>query len=70
MSQSTELIRCPLCAVEYEEAESRACHAACGIRSGCQLLRCPSCGYEIPPPARMTRWLSRWLRRRPLQTND
>ncbi len=54
-------IECPMCRTHYDEADGRVCHSGCPLQHGCQLLRCPSCGYEIPAPTRTTRWLSRWL---------
>ena len=56
-----DAVTCPLCGTQYGEAEGRACHAGCPIERGCQLLACPHCGYEVPAPTRLTRWLARWL---------
>jgi len=57
-------IPCPLCGTDYDEAQGRACRSGCPFQAGCRLLRCPHCGYEIPVPGRLTRWLMRWLDRR------
>ncbi len=57
------LITCPLCGGRYGEAEGRCCRPICPLSPGCALLRCPHCGYEVPAPTRLTRWLSQRLRR-------
>jgi len=56
-----DAVTCPLCGARYSEEEGRTCHAGCPLERGCQLLACPRCGYEVPAPSRLTRWLARWL---------
>ncbi len=57
-------IRCPLCGQTYPEAAGRSCRTSgCPLTRTCQLLRCPSCGYEVPAPGRLTRLMTRWLGR-------
>lgn len=58
---STAVITCPLCGTSYSAAEGRRCHTACPVHRRCELLSCPHCGYEVPAPTRLTRWLARWL---------
>ncbi len=58
---SETLITCPLCGEHYSEAEGQSCHGGCPLQSQCNLLGCPRCGYEVPAPTRLTRWLKRWL---------
>lgn len=53
--------RCPMCGCTYDEGQSRSSCDVCPLHHGCHLLRCPNCGYEVPGPTRLTRWLSRWL---------
>jgi len=61
MTPAADRIRCPLCGGEYSEQDGAACQPGCPLSSGCRLLRCPYCGYEIPAPTRLTRWLAaRW----------
>ncbi|HJW88999.1 MAG TPA: hypothetical protein VJ436_00010 [Anaerolineales bacterium] len=31
----------------------------CPVTRGCHLVRCPRCGYEMPPEARLVGWLRR-----------
>jgi len=57
-------MRCGLCGYKFELNEAEAACAGCPLARGCRLVRCPRCGYEMPPEARLTGWLRR-LRRRP-----
>ena len=61
MSPTDPRITCPLCGAPYSEAAGRACHRQCVLARACQLLSCPHCGYELPAPTRLTRWLARRL---------
>jgi transposase len=56
-----QTITCPLCGATYAETEGRGCRGGCPVSSGCNLLACPRCGYEVPAQTKLTRWLSRWL---------
>ena len=57
-------VKCDLCGYRFEPTEAEAACAGCPLARGCRLVRCPRCGYEMPPEARLTGWLRR-LRRRP-----
>jgi hypothetical protein len=57
-----EWTTCALCGARYALAEGRACRPGCPLGRGCDLLRCPFCGYETPAPTPLTRWLDRWIR--------
>lgn len=62
MTADTRRIVCPLCGHTYAETEGRSCRSSgCPLSGGCNLLRCPTCGYEVPAQTRFTRWVSRWL---------
>ena len=54
-------ITCPLCGATYAESEGRGCRGGCPVSSGCNLLACPRCGYEVPAQTKLTRWLAKWL---------
>ena len=57
-------MRCGFCGTEFDAAQAEAACAGCPVaREGCRLVRCPHCGYEMPPEAKLIRWL-RGLRRR------
>jgi rubredoxin len=41
-------MKCSLCGYRYTEEEGKpSCHG-CPLKGGCDMLRCPVCGYEIP----------------------
>ena len=42
-------MKCSLCSHEFDEAASRRSCAGCFNLGGCQMVRCPNCGYETPP---------------------
>jgi hypothetical protein len=47
---------CGLCHREFgEEAAVNGCKG-CPM-GGCKRLRCPHCGYEMPPEPRWLRWI-------------
>ncbi len=37
---------CPLCGFEYDETQL-VCHVACPMASGCAIICCPNCGYQM-----------------------
>ena len=51
---------CPLCGFEFERADT-VCTHGCPLGRFCKLIRCPSCQYEFPEPARPLRWLAKLL---------
>jgi Fe2+ transport system protein FeoA len=53
---------CPLCGTDFAGAE---CHSACPISHGCNMIRCPRCGYEFVESGRFADMLRRWIRRAP-----
>jgi len=56
-------MRCDLCGYEFDPADAEAACAGCPLARGCHLIRCPRCGYEMPPEAKLVSWLRR-LRQR------
>ena len=53
---------CPLCSTDFEGA---ACHSTCPMSRGCDMVRCPRCGYEFVESGRILDMLRRWIRRGP-----
>jgi uncharacterized C2H2 Zn-finger protein len=53
------VFRCALCGGRFSHG-GRAC-APCPLSSGCDLVRCPSCGYTFPRTSRLWAWLRRRL---------
>ncbi|MEE8391112.1 MAG: hypothetical protein V3S14_09995 [Anaerolineae bacterium] len=49
--------KCGFCGHEFDPAEAETACAGCPLASGCHLIRCPQCGYEMPPEAKLVGWL-------------
>ncbi len=57
-------MKCGFCGYEFEPSDAQSACNGCPLVPGCHLLRCPRCGYEMPPEAKLIGWL-RKLRRKP-----
>ena len=59
--QPEQSLTCPMCSARFSEQESATSCANCSLfgAGGCHMLRCPHCGYELPPPARLPKLLAR-----------
>lgn len=51
------VFQCGLCGLRFSHGE-RAC-GSCALGAGCELVRCPGCGYQFPRESRLLRWLQR-----------
>jgi rubredoxin len=58
-------VKCSFCGYEFDPADGTSACGGCPLVKGCHLLRCPRCGYEMPPEAKLLRWW-RMKRRGPL----
>ena len=54
------VFQCALCGLRFTHGD-RVC-GACPLGAGCDLVRCPGCGYQFPRAARTVEWLCRWWR--------
>lgn len=41
-------MKCTLCGYQFDVKEKNMVCSGCILASGCQLIRCPHCGYEWP----------------------
>lgn len=57
-------MKCGFCGCQFDLAEASAACTGCPLMRNCHLIRCPRCGYEMPPEAKFAGWLRR-LRRKP-----
>ena len=48
---------CPLCGIDFEGA---TCHSSCPMSRGCDMVRCPRCGYEFVESGRILDMLRRF----------
>ncbi|MBI4632929.1 MAG: hypothetical protein HY742_03450 [Deltaproteobacteria bacterium] len=57
------MIRCGFCGYEFSEEEGiRGCRN-CPLGSGCKMVKCPRCNYEIPPEPEWVKTVKRLFRR-------
>jgi hypothetical protein len=55
-------MRCDFCGCEFEPGAAEIACTGCPLVGNCHLIRCPRCGYEMLPEAKLVGWL-RTLRR-------
>ena len=56
-------MKCALCLFEFDEKSAlRAC-AGCFKLGGCKMIKCPKCGYEVPPEPGWLKRLNKMLRK-------
>jgi rubredoxin len=54
-------MRCALCGLEFEERDAVASCEGCPMKSGgCNMLRCPNCGYENPGEPQLLKMVRKW----------
>jgi hypothetical protein len=53
-------MKCGFCGYEFEPADAQSACEGCPLVPGCHLLRCPRCGYEMPPEAKLITLLRTW----------
>ncbi len=51
---------CGFCGYEFDPDDARTTCSGCPLVRGCHLVRCPRCGYEMPPEAKLFSWLNKW----------
>ncbi len=52
---------CPLCGNRFSHG-GLVC-ASCPLNLGCEILRCPHCGYQFPRSSKLVDWTRRLVRR-------
>ncbi len=50
-------MKCGLCGYEFNPNQASLTCQGCPWVPGCHLVRCPRCGYEMPPEAKLVGWL-------------
>ena len=50
-------MKCGFCDYEFDPAQAGTACNSCPLAKGCHLVRCPRCGYEMPPEAKLVVWL-------------
>lgn len=54
------MIVCPLCSKEIPQ-DAEQCRTRCPMGKNCGLIRCPYCGYEMPPKSRLVKLVRKWV---------
>ena len=57
-------MKCALCGNEFTEEEAAGSCRGCIMASGCHMLKCPNCGYEIPKEPGLIKLIRDWTERR------
>jgi uncharacterized Zn finger protein (UPF0148 family) len=57
-----DIITCPMCGHRFDAVENASCQA-CPLKSGCQMVCCPECGYQTVNTAdsALARAASHWF---------
>jgi hypothetical protein len=58
----SELVTCSMCGYRFDPQAHLACQS-CPVSRGCQVICCPSCGYQWADPRSsvLARFAARWL---------
>ena len=56
-------MKCSFCDFEFDQSQAASACGSCPLMKGCHLVRCPRCGYEMPPEAKLVVWLRELSRR-------
>lgn len=59
---ASSLFTCALCGARFTHGE-KVC-GSCPLNRGCDVVRCPNCGYQFPRESAIVRWVTRLLRRK------
>ena len=52
-------MKCGLCGLMFDLSQAEQSCSVCPLVKDCRLIRCPRCGYEMPPEAKLVRLLRR-----------
>jgi predicted RNA-binding Zn-ribbon protein involved in translation (DUF1610 family) len=55
--ETGHLFQCALCGARFSHG-LQAC-GRCPLRRACDVVQCPSCGYQFPRSSRVAAWLAR-----------
>ena len=59
--EATTVFDCPLCGARFSHG-ALAC-ASCPLHLGCDVVKCPNCGYQFPRTSKIVTWARRLARR-------
>ena len=56
-------MRCAFCNYEFDEMLTQGSCAGCSKFGGCNMIKCPRCGYEVPPEPKWLKGLTSLLKK-------
>ncbi|OJX40307.1 MAG: hypothetical protein BGO78_15200 [Chloroflexi bacterium 44-23] len=57
-------MKCSFCGYSFAIDEGENACGSCPLTGNCHLIRCPHCGYEMPPEAKLVRWFRNLKRKK------
>ena len=57
-------MKCPLCGLEFREEDGKKACQGCLMSKGCDMIKCPNCGYDIPAEPKIIKVLRAWKEKR------
>ncbi len=54
-------MKCSLCGLQFTEKDGKAICDKCHLFKGCELIKCPNCGFEMAPDPE---WIKRLKNKR------
>jgi len=57
-------MKCPLCGYEFNENDAGATCKGCPMSGGCNMVKCPNCGYDLPGESKLLKVLKSWRRKK------
>lgn len=58
-----QLMTCGFCGLVFDASAAEVACVGCPLAGGCHLVRCPRCGYEMPPESPVVNWVRRQVNR-------
>lgn len=56
-------MRCAFCSLEFDERLARRSCSGCFKLGDCSMVKCPRCGYEVPPEPGWIKSIKRLLKK-------
>ncbi len=56
-------MRCPFCSFEIDDQSPVLACKRCSSFAGCKMVKCPRCGYEVPPEPKWAKTLRKLFRK-------
>lgn len=57
-------MKCTMCGYLFEQKSGKAACKNCPLGSGCDMVCCPNCGFEVPVEPEWIKKLTNFIRRK------